>query len=123
MRRKAMNQTTTRRDFLQQSSLLTAAYWVGGSPLSAIDKSPNSKLNVACIGVGGKGSSDSSNIGKLANVVAICDVDEERGLGKKKIEFPDAKTFTDFRQMLDQMDKQIDAVTVSTPDHTHALAA
>lgn len=123
MSRKTTNRKTTRRSFLQETSALGAAFWVSGTRLQAQDKSPNEKVNVACIGVGGKGNTDSSNVGAIANVVAICDVDEERGLAKKKVQFPEAKVYTDFRKMLDEMGKQIDAVTVSTPDHTHALAA
>ena len=123
MNRKSLASNSNRREFLQASSFLGAAYWVGGSSSIAQDRSPNEKLNVACIGVAGKGSSDCGNAGKLMNVVGICDIDEERGLSKKKGEFPQAKAYTDFRKMLDEMDKQIDAVTVSTPDHTHIHAA
>ena len=60
--------------------------------------------------------------GALGTVVALCDIDE-RHLNSKSQKFPDAKKFFDFRQMLDDMGKQIDAVTVSTPDHTHAPAS
>src|SRR5262249_42466131 len=123
MSRKAANRGSSRRSFLKQSSAVGVAFWVGGSLTNAQDKSPNEKVNVACIGVGGKGNNDRSKVGALANVVAICDIDEERGLAKKKVQFPQAKVYTDFRKMLDEVGKQIDAVTVSTPDHTHAVAA
>jgi len=82
----------------------------------------NEKINCAAIGAGGKGDSDISkckNAGE--NVVALCDVDQKRAGAFKK--FPNAAKFDDFRKMLDKMHKQIDAVTVSTPDHCHAIAA
>ena len=81
---------------------------------------PSEKLNLASIGVGGMGGGD---IGSLAggpiNMVALCDVHEgNRNAAARR--FPGAKTFADWRELLDQMDKQIDAVSVSTPDHMHA---
>src|SRR5207344_311298 len=80
------------------------------------------KINIASIGVGGKGSSDTDQAGQLGNTVALCDIDENR-LNEKAKKFPNAKKYFDFRKMLEEMDKQIDAVTVSTPDHTHAPAS
>src|SRR6185369_2689019 len=80
------------------------------------------QLNIACIGVGGKGSSDTDHAGNHGNIVALCDIDDQH-LDAKASKFPQAKKFNDFRKMLEQMDKSIDAVTVSTPDHTHAFAA
>lgn len=79
------------------------------------------KLNVACIGIGGKGSSDVGGVSG-ENVVALCDVDLGRGKGSFK-KHPQAKQYKDFRRMLLEMDDQIDAVTVSTPDHMHFPAA
>ena len=86
-------------------------------------KSPGEQIAFACIGVTGKGGSDSADAGSNGNVVAICDADEQRlnNAGDKR--FPKAKRYTDFRKMLDEMGKSIDAVTVSTPDHVHAPAA
>ncbi len=85
--------------------------------------SPLQSLAAACIGVGGKGSSDSSHISENGvALVGLCDVDE-RTLTKKGREFPDAAKYTDFREMLDALGSKIDIVTVSTPDHTHAVAA
>jgi predicted dehydrogenase len=76
---------------------------------------------------GGKGGSDSNDVEACgANIVAICDVDrttldrKARGLGDK---FPDLKKYNDYRKLLDEMGKNIDAVTVSTPDHNHGVAA
>jgi predicted dehydrogenase len=74
------------------------------------------------VGVDGKGSSDSREAGKHGNVVAICDIDERR-LAKGAATFPDAKKFTDYREMYNEMGDKIDAVTVSTPDHSHAPAS
>jgi predicted dehydrogenase len=80
-------------------------------------------LTAACIGVGGKGSSDCSHIGEQGvKIVGLCDVDQGT-LTKKGREFSDAKQFSDFREMLDQLGDKVDIVTVSTPDHTHATAA
>lgn len=82
----------------------------------------NERLNVAAIGAGGKGSSDVSGAaGAGCNIVALCDVDERRAAGTFK-KFPNAKRYTDFRVMLEKQ-KDIDAVTVSTPDHVHAVAS
>ena len=83
--------------------------------------SPNEKLNVAAIGCGGMGAGDIMEVSKTENVVALCDVDWRRGAEVAE-KLPNAKHYTDFRIMLEQQ-KDIDAVTVSTPDHTHAIAA
>jgi len=82
--------------------------------------SPNEKLNVAAIGAGGKGRSDIKAC-QDENVVALCDPDWERAAESFE-RFPNAKKFKDYRVMLDEM-PEIDAVTISTPDHTHAPAA
>ena len=80
---------------------------------------PSEKIRIAGIGVGGKGGSDIDQAGKVGEVVAICDCDENTLNGKAKT-FPHAKKFTDFRKLFDEAHKDFDAVTVSTPDHTHA---
>lgn len=116
-----MKQRTTRRDFLKQSAAAGVGFWVAGGIASA-DIATDDKINIACIGVGGKGSSDTDQAGAVGNIVAICDVDKDF-LEQKAARFPRAKKYTDFRQMLEEMDKKIDAVTVSTPDHTHAVAS
>ncbi|MCA8994504.1 MAG: Gfo/Idh/MocA family oxidoreductase [Planctomycetaceae bacterium] len=82
----------------------------------------NERLTVAGIGVGGKGSGDIDQAGNYADVVAICDIDDERLKAKAK-RFSSAKPFHDFRELLDTMGDKLDAVTVSTADHTHAAAA
>jgi len=76
--------------------------------------------------VGGKGSSDTDSAARAGNVVALCDVDENRLEQKARRirrQNPDVKTFTDYRKMLEELDDDIDAVTVSTPDHSHAPAS
>ncbi len=83
-------------------------------------KSPNEKLNIVGIGVGGKGSSDVNNCSS-ENIVALCDVDWRRASGTFN-RFPKAKKYKDFRKMLDER-REIDAVTISTPDHMHAITA
>jgi predicted dehydrogenase len=83
-------------------------------------KSPNEKLNVAAIGAGGKGASDIRGCA-TENIVALCDVDWDRA-AKTFDAFPKATRYRDFRQMLDK-ERNLDAVTISTPDHMHALAA
>ncbi len=80
------------------------------------------KVRIACIGVNGKGDSDSNDAGRLGEVVAICDIDDN-SLARKAAQFPNAKKFHDYRHMLEQMESSIDAVTVSVPDHNHGPAA
>ncbi|MGH7700570.1 MAG: Gfo/Idh/MocA family protein, partial [Gemmatimonadales bacterium] len=83
-------------------------------------QAPSDTLNIACIGVGGMGWSDLQGLA-AENVYALCDVDDdraERAFGA----YPRAKRYRDFREMLDKEGKSIDAVSVSTPDHTHAVA-
>jgi predicted dehydrogenase len=112
-----------RRQFLRDTGLAGVGFWVAGGLSLAADKdSPNGRLNIACVGVGGKGGSDTDQAGEVGNVVALCDVDD-RTLNGKARKFPQAKKYNDFRKMLSEMGGQIDAVTVSTPDHTHAPAA
>lgn len=116
-----MPRQPNRRDFLQHSAAISTAATVGvwSSRSLAESKSPNEKLNIGCIGVGGKGTVDSAGVAS-ENIVAICDVDEGR-LGKSAGRYTKAKRYFDFRKLLEQ--KNIDAVTVSTPDHTHAPAS
>jgi hypothetical protein len=83
----------------------------------------NNRLGVACIGVGGKGDSDTDDSARCGGtIVALCDVDEKTLKGKAQ-KYPQAKLYRDFRKMLTEMDKSIDAVTVSTPDHVHGVAS
>jgi predicted dehydrogenase len=83
--------------------------------------SPNEKINIAAIGCGGKGMSDIMGC-KHENIIALCDPDWDRA-GEAFYRIKDAKRYKDYRKMLEEMDKEIDACIVSTPDHTHAPAA
>jgi len=117
-----MGGQTTRREFLKEAAFTGIAVWVGGRALAQEAKSPNERIRFACIGVGGKGDSDMMDASRFGDIVAICDVDENT-LNRAAQRFPNAKKYYDFRKMLDEMGNSIDAVTVSTPDHTHAPAA
>lgn len=101
-------------------------FWVAGSASSvraqAKSKSPNEQLQFACIGVGGKGREDSQDASKHGKVVGICDIDE-RALTQASLLFPDAQKYFDFREMLTELGDKVDAVTVTTPDHCHAVAS
>jgi len=106
-----------------QSAAIGAGFWLGTQITSRAQNSALQSLAAGCIGVGGKGSSDTSHIGEMGvKIVALCDVDQ-RTLTKKAREFPEAAQFQDFRELLDKMGDKVDIVTVSTPDHTHAVAA
>jgi predicted dehydrogenase len=117
-----MSRRTSRRQFIRDTTMAGIGFWVAGGLTPRESRAANEKLNIACIGVNGKGGSDSSQAGKFGNIVAICDVDSDF-LDEKAKQFPQAKKFSDFREMLTKMEKEIDAVTVSTPDHTHAVAS
>ena len=121
-----MTNRTNRRRFLGQSAAAGAVgvgYWAGTSPVLKAQESALQGLSAGCVGVGGKGGSDTSHIAEQGvNIAALCDVDGDT-LNKKSREFKDAEKYTDFREMLDKMGDKIDIVTVSTPDHTHAAAA
>ena len=110
----------TRREMLQRSALAGAGLWLGGSA-QAESASPNEKLNIACIGLGNQGQ---ANLGLVSsqNIVGLCDVDSAR-TDKYQAKHPRAKSFADFRVMLDKLENQIDAVVVTTPNHTHATIA
>jgi len=115
------NQKITRRDFLGAAAGVAAFTIVPRSVLGgAGNTAPSDKLNVACIGIGGMGGADSGQMG-TENVIALCDVDSKRGAGTFA-KYPQAKKYKDFRKMLEK-EKGIEAVTVSTPDHTHAVAS
>jgi predicted dehydrogenase len=118
-----MASRSNRRDFMKTTAASGIGFWIAAGLKADESKSPNEQIAMASIGIGGKGSSDSKDAGDNGRMVAICDVDEKRlnALGEKN--FPDAKRYTDYRKMLEEMGGKIDAVTVSTPDHHHAPAA
>ena len=119
-----MNPVVSRRSFLKTTSLATTAVAFPHVMRSQQGQSPNNRLNVACIGVGGRGAAAVGAM-KNENLVAFCDVDDARA-AKTFNDHPSVPRFRDFRQLLDKLGKSIDAVTVSTPDHMHfpiAMAA
>ena len=111
---------TSRRGFLRGTAMTAGGIFMPNIILS--QEGGAKKLNFAAIGVGGKGSSDVANAAKVANIVAICDVDRKT-LKDAKGKYADAETFEDFREMFDKMGDKIDGVTISTPDHAHYPAA
>lgn len=118
-----MNTCINRRRFVANStSLLGAGFWLSSQSQHALSASPNERVSVASIGVGGKGASDTDDAAKFGQIVAICDIDDQR-LQQKAQQYPDAKKFHDFRELLREMGDKVDAVTVSTADHTHAAAS
>ena len=118
-----MSTTITRRRFLQNTA---AAGLMTGAPAILSAKSPNETVRIAAIGVGGKGWVDVNGAAKHGKIVAFCDVDTGKnrkgGFGAAAEAWPDAKPFVDFRKMIEREYKNIDGVTVSTPDHMHAPA-
>jgi predicted dehydrogenase len=110
----------SRRDMLRTSAVAAGVWTMTGTPSRGQDASPNEKLNIAGIGVGGRGAANVSGVAS-ENLVALCDVDESRA-SKTFEQFPKAKRYQDFRKMLDELHGQIDAVVIGTPDHTHAPA-
>lgn len=108
---------------MKSSAAIGAGFWVAGGvqPKKKYNSSLD-KVRYACIGVQGKGSSDMADAARTGEVVGICDIDDSR-LNKAAASAPSAKKYHDFRKMLEEMEESIDAVTVSTPDHTHAVAA
>ena len=113
-----------RRQFLKSSLAASAVVAAPFSILSA-GVSPNSKLNIACIGVGNMGGIDASELAKSDNVIALCDVHEtwHKNKIKDRKELHGIKLWTDYREMFDKIGNEIDAVTVSTPDHVHFAAS
>jgi hypothetical protein len=122
----------TRRDFIKSSSLALGAL-AATAPSFIRAQGNNNRPRIACIGVGGKGDSDSSQAFEAGgDIVALCDCDSNT-LNNKDKQFKDragkanrtydAKRYADWRKMFEEMGDKIDAVTISTPDHHHGLAA
>lgn len=118
------NFQNSRRDFVKKSALAAGAFMIvprhvlGGPGFTA----PSDKLVIAGIGVGGKGESDLWSFyesGK-AEIAFLCDVDDRRAAVSRK-RFPKAKYIKDYRELLDKESKNFDAVSISTPDHNHAV--
>jgi predicted dehydrogenase len=106
----------TRRKFLASSTAAVLA-----APMVARSARPNAALNLAVIGVNNRGAENLKGVAQ-ENIVALCDVDEAWS-AKARDQFPKAAFFTDYRQLFDRIGQQIDAVVISTPDHSHALPA
>ena len=121
-----MSSNKTRRNFIKKSTALGAGIFIvprnvlGGPGFI----SPSDQLNLAAIGSGGKGISDIANasVNGRERVTALCDVDFSGSAARSVKKFPKAKLFSDYREMLDKHE-DIDAVTISTPDHVHGPAA
>ena len=121
---KQHDKNISRRDFIGTAAAGIAAFTIvprhvlGGTGHTP----PSERLNIAGIGVGGQGRNDIKRISNdnAENVVALCDVDERHAAETFEL-FPKAKKYRDFRKMLEKQ-KDIDAVLVATPDHTHAVA-
>jgi predicted dehydrogenase len=112
----------SRREFLGATAAVAVFTIVPRNVLGGPGRTPPSeKLNIACIGIAGMGGSDTQQV-STENIVALCDVDLRHAAGTFE-RYPAAKKYRDFREMLEKENKNIDAVTVSTPDNTHAVAA
>jgi len=110
-----------RREFIKSTSALASVTLLPSSVWAGIKKG---KIRTAHIGVGGMGAADLSSIAShpSVEVSALCDVDADR-LASAHLKYPDAKVFSDYRVLFEKMGRKIDAVIVSTPDHTHGPAA
>ncbi|MGD8499442.1 MAG: Gfo/Idh/MocA family oxidoreductase [Phycisphaerales bacterium] len=119
---KEQNGKISRRDFMSAAAAVAAFTIVPRHVLGGPRQIPPSeKVNIAGIGVGGRGSGNMSEVSSQ-NIVALCDADWRHAGGTFR-RYPDARKYKDFRRMLDKEDKNIDAVVVATPDHTHAVAS
>jgi predicted dehydrogenase len=122
--KKKNSSDKSRRDFIKNTSLAATGFFI--VPRHVLGRgyvAPSDKLHIAGIGVGGKGQSDLSEFAKSpkASIVALCDVDD-RSAAKSRANFPNAKYYKDFREMLDKEKNNIDACSISTPDNTHTVA-
>ena len=124
-KRKTSRSTTSRRSFIKKGAMASSVFIVprhvlGGTGFTA----PSDQLNLAAIGAGGKGTTDIRHaaVKNRERVVALCDVQFSGSASRAVNDFPKAKQYDDYRVMLDK-EKDIDAVTISTPDHVHGPAA
>ena len=107
----------SRRQFVGLTGAAAVGYFAGHGLPKLRAESPNDKLNLAVVGIGGRGAANLSGV-KDQNIVALVDCDEKRA-GKNFGLFPQAEKFADFRKMFDKLENKIDGVVISTPDHTH----
>jgi predicted dehydrogenase len=119
---KVDSKKISRREVLASAAAVGAFTIVPRHVLGGVGQTPPSeKLNIACVGAGGMGENNIENCSG-ENIVALCDVDFKRA--RETFEkYPKVRRFKDFRVMLDKMEKEIAAVIVATPDHTHAVIA
>lgn len=119
----ARNVRTNRRNFLKTTGAAAVAVSTGVATriASAQEESPNSKLNIACIGTANRASADISGVSG-EQIVALCDIDENY-LNRAKAKFPDARAYVDYRELIEKEGDKIDAVVVATADHHHAPAS
>ena len=113
-----MARCLTRRRFLRNAALAGSGLIILSDSRSVRGTPANSKLNIAGIGVGGRGAADIEGVAG-ENLIALCDVDHKHATATFE-KFPAAKRYTDFRKMLEEIHDEIDAVVIGTPDHTHA---
>jgi predicted dehydrogenase len=114
---------SSRRDFLKNAGIATGFLIIPSGWLHGEDV-PSNRINVAAVGLGGQGSTDIGGVVKAgAKIVALCDVVTDKPARAIQQRFPDAQPFADYRKMLDKLHKDIDAVIVSTPDHSHFTIA
>jgi hypothetical protein len=123
MGRQEMKSSINRRGLLKNAALGAAGLLILDNSSSVRSYGASEKFNIALIGVGGRGRWFVGTMPKLGtNVVAMCDVNERKA-GLSFEEIPKAKKYADYRRMLEEMDKQIDAVVIAVPDHSHAPAS
>jgi predicted dehydrogenase len=120
----ASSKRSTRRGFLQQSAAVGAGFWVAGGLAAKVSAQANEQLQIAKIGVGGKGGSDLRHSRRFGKISAMCDIDRsELDAANQRIRLAKESLFSDYREMLDKLGDKIDVVVISTPDHTHAVMA
>ncbi len=115
-----MHAYMNRRSFLGSAAALGTGYWVAAGAAAEETTSPNERVAFACLGVGWQGQRDSRDAARHGDIVAVCETDDTRGRGP---DFAKAKRYSDFRKMFDDVAGSIDAVVVSTPEHSHAAIA
>ena len=124
MKKESKNKSKNpRRDFIRNAALTAAGFYI--VPRNVLGRgftAPSDRLQIAGIGAGGKGESDITNFFKTgkADIAYLCDVDD-RQAAKMRARFPKAKYYKDYRELIDKEHKHIDACSVSTPDHMHAV--
>lgn len=125
MEEKKQKKPVSRRNFIRDTSIAAAGFYI--VPRHVLGRgfiAPSDKLNIASVGAGGKGGDDINHFYKsgLANIAFLCDVDDRSSVASRKL-LPNAKYYHDWREMFDKESGNFDAVSVSIPDHNHAIVA